>query len=69
MTRIAVINDDQIFLDMMTAVLEERGWAADRYREGDAAFQGIRTDPPDLVILDIRMESPDAGWRVLELLM
>jgi CheY-like chemotaxis protein len=68
MTRIAVVNDDTVFLDMMAAVLRERGWDVQVYREGDAAFEQIRRDPPNLIILDIRMESPETGWTVLELL-
>ena len=31
-TRIAVVNDDMVFLDMMAAVLRERGWAVSVYR-------------------------------------
>jgi DNA-binding response OmpR family regulator len=68
MTRIAVVNDDTVFLDMMAAVLKERGWDVDVYREGDTAFQRVKDNPPDLVILDIRMGSPETGWTVLELL-
>jgi len=67
MTRIAVVNDDTVFLDMMAAVLAERGWNAHTYREGDTAFARLKEDPPDLIILDIRMESPEAGWTLLEL--
>lgn len=68
MTRIAVVNDDTVFLDMMAAVLRERGWDVSVYREGDAAFERLRSDPPDVIILDIRMENPETGWTVLELL-
>lgn len=68
MTRITVVNDDTVFLDMMAAVLRERGWGVDVCREGDTAFEHIKRDPPDLVILDIRLETPETGWTVLELL-
>jgi len=68
MTRIAVVNDDTVFLDMMAAVLRERGWEVSVYREGDSAFEKLRDDPPDVIILDIRMEKPETGWTVLELL-
>lgn len=67
MTRIAVVNDDTIFLDMMVAVLGEFGWQAKAYREGDTAFRQLQADPPDLIILDIRMETPETGWTLLEL--
>jgi CheY-like chemotaxis protein len=68
MALIAVVNDDTVFLDMMAAVLRERGWDVRVYREGDSAYFQLREIQPDVIILDIRMESPETGWTVLELL-
>ncbi len=68
MTRIAVVNDDTIFLDMMAAVLEDHDWDTQICREGRNAFGELRANPPDLIILDIRMETPETGWTLLELL-
>ena len=68
MTRIAVVNDDTVFLEMMAAVLEEKGWDTDIYREGKGAFDGLKRRPPDLIVLDIWMESPETGWTLLELI-
>ena len=68
MRRIAVVDDDTMFLDMMAAVLEEGGWDTEVYREGDAAFSALKRTQPDLIILDIRMETPETGWTILELL-
>jgi len=67
-TRIAVVNDDTVFLDMMAAVLTEEGWDVEVHRESATAFQGLKQNPPDLIILDIRMETPESGWNILELL-
>lgn len=67
MTRIAVVDDDTVFLEMMAAVLAERGWDARIYREQGTAFAELQQDPPDLIILDIRMETPETGWTLLEL--
>jgi DNA-binding NtrC family response regulator len=66
--RIAVVNDDAIFLDMMEAVLAEGGWDTIIFRESSSAVYGLRDDPPDLIILDIRMEAPESGWNLLELI-
>lgn len=68
MVRIAVVNDDTDFLTLMGELLEDRGWTAVIHREGDDAYRLIKDDPPDLVILDIRMGNPEAGWNILELL-
>lgn len=69
MTRIAVVNDDTIFLEMMAAVLRERGWVVDVYKESQNAFASLKECGPfDLIILDIRMETPEAGWTILELI-
>jgi len=66
--RIAVVNNDTVFLDMMMAVLAEKGWEATAYRESSGAFAELKRTLPDLIILDIRMETPEAGWTLLELL-
>lgn len=68
MVRIAVVNDDTDFLTLMSEVLEDRGWEVDIHREGNDAFQHLKHDPPDLVVLDIRMNRPEEGWTILELL-
>lgn len=68
MTRIAVVNDDTVFLEMMAAVLRERGWEVDIHREGSNAYPELRDTRPDVIILDIRMEKPETGWTILELL-
>lgn len=68
MTRIAVVNNDTVFLEMMAAVLAERGWETEVCRETGGAFERLKSHLPDLIILDIRMETPEAGWTLLELL-
>jgi DNA-binding response OmpR family regulator len=68
MARIAVVNDDTMFLSMMCDLLAEEGWESYSLREADSAFEELRQDPPDLIILDIRLGAPEAGWTVLNLL-
>jgi DNA-binding response OmpR family regulator len=62
------VNDDTVFLDMMAAVLQDNGWETHIFREGRNAFAELRANTPDLIILDIRMETPESGWTLLELL-
>ena len=66
-TRVAVINDDTAFLELMEELLLEEGYEAHCYKEGVAAYEQVRELGPDVIILDIRMGSPETGWQVLEL--
>jgi CheY-like chemotaxis protein len=69
MKHIAIVNDDRTFIGLVSELLRERGWNCISLHEGNAAFETIKREQPDAVILDIRMEQPDTGWRVLNLLM
>ena len=64
--RIAVVNDDTAFLQLMHDLLTEEGYDPVICKEGDRAYEHIKQQQPRLVILDIRMEHPDTGWMVLE---
>ncbi len=68
MARVTVINDDTAFLALMHDVLEDAGYEVSLHREGAQAHPQVKEEQPDLIILDIRMEHPDSGWLVLELL-
>lgn len=65
---IAVVNDDTIFLELMHDLLTQEGYRTAIWKEGDRAYEMIKEHRPLLVILDIRMEHPDTGWMVLELM-
>jgi CheY-like chemotaxis protein len=67
--RIAVVNDDTVFLDLMRELLEdEEGYEVVICKESDNAYEFVKTHQPDLVILDIRMGGEEAGWTILNLL-
>lgn len=65
---IAVVNDDTAFLNLMNELLSDEGYRTILWIEGDTAFEMVRREQPALVILDIRMEHPEAGWTVLTLI-
>lgn len=66
--KVAVINDDTQFLHMMEIILTEAGYDVLLQVESGAAFDTICSWQPDLVILDIRLDHPDAGWTILDMM-
>jgi CheY-like chemotaxis protein len=69
LSRIAVINDDTFFLELMYDLLsQEEGGEVHLCKEGSAAYAFVKELQPDLVILDIRIEGQEVGWAILECL-
>lgn len=66
--KIAVVNDDTQFLTMMEIILSDAGYDVLLVVEASDAFQQICDWAPELVILDIRIEHPEGGWTILDLL-
>lgn len=67
--RIALINDDTAFLSLMQELLESiEGHEVLICKEGDRAYEFVKEQQPELIILDIRMGSEETGWTILELL-
>jgi CheY-like chemotaxis protein len=67
--RIALINDDTTYLQLMEDLLQaEEGYEVLVCKMSSGAYEFVKEQRPDLVLLDIRMETPEAGWMVLELL-
>ncbi|MGI9149004.1 MAG: response regulator [Chloroflexota bacterium] len=66
--RIAVINDDTAFLDLMRELLEtEGGYEAVICREWEDAHGFVKAQQPALLILDIRIGGEERGWTILNL--
>jgi DNA-binding response OmpR family regulator len=65
--KIAVVNDDTSYLQLMDELLTEEGYSVQRFHEAGGAYEGTRRQDPDAIILDIRMEHPESGWQLLEL--
>lgn len=65
-TRIAVIDDEEVFLDLLRELLSEEGYEPHIFSDGAAAYLRVRALAPAAIILDLRMESPLAGWQLLE---
>jgi two-component system, OmpR family, response regulator MprA len=65
--RILVVDDDPRMLTMMRRVLEVEGYAAALAPDGDAALEVLRSQPVDLVILDLMLPGRD-GFEVCRIL-
>jgi DNA-binding response OmpR family regulator len=65
---IAVVNDDKPYIDMMAEVLDDEGYSAVSCLAGAGAFTLIQREQPDLIILDLKLEQPDSGMNVLQML-
>ena len=66
MARIVVVDNDSTFVYMVEELLEDEGWETASCLEGETAMECIKREHPDLVILDIRMETSQSGWVVLK---
>ena len=63
---IAIVEDDEAVLDMITECLATEGYRTLPYRQGAGAYELIEHERPAAVVLDIRMEHPRAGMAVLQ---
>jgi CheY-like chemotaxis protein len=66
--RVLVVDDDLDFVTSITTLLEAEGYAVSQARSGRDALEKIRSEPPDLVVLDIIMEYDSSGYEVTEAL-
>jgi CheY-like chemotaxis protein len=67
--RIAVIDDDAVFVDLMHDLLADgEGYDVVSTEHWLQSFEFIKESRPDLVILDLMLGRHQTGWAVLELL-
>ncbi len=65
---VIVVNNDSTFLELMEMLLKDEGMEVVSVKTSQSAFAHIEKEHPDLVILDIRLERPEAGWNLLQLI-
>ncbi|MFA5592901.1 MAG: response regulator transcription factor [Micavibrio sp.] len=61
---IALIDDDRNILTSVSMALETEGFAVKTFSDGEEGLKGVVANPPDLVVLDIKMPRMD-GMEVL----
>ncbi len=64
MPTIALVDDDRNILASVSIALESEGYRVQTYTDGVSALDGLKADPPDLAIFDIKMPRMD-GMELL----
>jgi two-component system cell cycle response regulator DivK len=62
-TRILLVEDNEMNRDMLSRRLQRKGFAVDMAFDGGQGLEAARRDPPDLVLLDMDLPVVD-GWEV-----
>lgn len=62
--KILIIDDDIDLVETMRMVLENAGFEVIDAQDGQKGFTKIVKDKPDLVILDVMMQSQDEGFHI-----
>ena len=64
---VALVDDDRNILTSVSISLEAEGYRVMTYSDGASAFEGFKTSPPDIALLDIKMPRMD-GTELLRCL-
>lgn len=59
--KILIVDDSEFIIEVMTYILNNKGYEVIALYNGDEVLRHIKTDHPDLVILDVML--PDADGR------
>ena len=54
-TRVLVVDDEPSVRDVLSRFLSDRGYLVDVAEDGQEALALIRTDAPDIILLDLKM--------------
>lgn len=60
--RILIVDDDPDITEAMKLVLENEGYNVDWAKDSDSAMGRIRANKPELIILDVMMNTPQEGF-------
>ncbi|MFA5220864.1 MAG: response regulator [Methanoregula sp.] len=62
---ILIVDDSTFIVDGLVAILKRKGYKPIPAHGGDECLEILKTDTPDLILLDIMMEPMD-GWETLD---
>ena len=61
---ILLVDDDADFVEMHRLLLEQNGYAVKAAYSGKQCLEAVAAGRPDIIILDMAMESPSDGFDV-----
>ena len=64
--RVLIVEDEPNIVESLSFVLTRDGFVASSALDGEAAVQRLRSDPPDVVILDLMLPKLN-GFEVLKI--
>jgi DNA-binding response OmpR family regulator len=62
---VMVFEDEAAVSDVVAAALEDHGYRVLTARDGQDALQTVQREPPDAIVLDLRLPNLD-GWEVVK---
>lgn len=62
-TKVLMVDDDPVFIDAVSAVLEQH-FDVRTAKNGKTALEAVASDPPDIVLLDVMMDHISEGYDV-----
>ncbi len=65
MTKILIIEDEAILLDLLSKKLTQEGYQVDVARDGQEGLAKLKAERPDLILLDIVMPKM-GGFELIE---
>ena len=62
--KILIIDDDIDLVEALRLTLENEGFTVVDAQDGKKGFEKIKSEKPDLILLDVMMETQDEGFHV-----
>lgn len=66
--QVLIIDDDPDYSEAIRAVLESKGYKADTAPNSESGLKKIKEKKPDLIVLDVMMETKDEGFNFARML-
>jgi two-component system alkaline phosphatase synthesis response regulator PhoP len=62
--KVLIVDDDQDIRDSLQAILEKHRYTVITAADGTEGMERIKTDKPDLVVLDVMMSTWEDGFEI-----